>query len=54
MKDGGLITGPDASGAEIGKMTPARWAVTNEQLTALGVIRKPIDPSTAYTLKFLP
>ena len=54
MKDGGLITGPDASGAEIGKMTPARWAVTNEQLTALGVIRKPIDPSTAYALKFLP
>ena len=54
LKDGRLITGPDASGAEIGKMTPARWASTNQQLTALGVIRKPIDPATAYTLKFLP
>jgi NitT/TauT family transport system substrate-binding protein len=54
LKDGGFVTGPDASGAEIGKMTPARWAATNEQLTALGVIRKPIDPTTAYTLKFLP
>ena len=54
LKDGALITGSDASGAEIGKMTPARWAATNEQLTALGVIRKPIDPTTAYTLKFLP
>ena len=54
LKDGSFITGPDASGAEIGKMTPARWAATNEQLTTLGVIRKPIDPTTAYTLKFLP
>jgi NitT/TauT family transport system substrate-binding protein len=54
LKDGGFITGPDASGAQIGKMTPARWAATNDQLTALGVIRKPIDPTTAYTLKFLP
>jgi NitT/TauT family transport system substrate-binding protein len=54
MKDGRLITGQDASGAEIGKMTPERWTATNEQLTALGVIRKPIDPTTAYTLKFLP
>jgi NitT/TauT family transport system substrate-binding protein len=54
LKDGSFITGPDASGADIGKMTPARWAATNEQLTALGVIRKPIDPASAYTLKFLP
>ena len=54
LKDGGFITGPDTSGAEIGKMTAARWAANNEQLTSLGVIRKPIDPATAYTLKFLP
>jgi len=54
LKDGGFVTGPEASGAEIGKMTPARWAQTNEQLTAIGVIHKPIDPTTAYTLKFLP
>jgi NitT/TauT family transport system substrate-binding protein len=54
LKDGSFITGPDASGAEIGKMTAARWAANNDQLTSLGVIRKPIDPTTAYTLKFLP
>ena len=54
LKDGAFITGPDASGAQIGKMLPARWAETNQQLTTLGVIRKPIDPATAYTLKFLP
>jgi NitT/TauT family transport system substrate-binding protein len=54
LKDGGFVTGPDVSGAEIGKMTAARWTATNEQLTTLGVIRKPIDPTTAYTLKFLP
>jgi len=54
LKDGNFITGPDTSGAEIGNMTPERWAATNQQLTALGVIRKPIDPTSAYTLKFLP
>jgi len=54
LKDGAFITGPDASGSGIGKMTPERWAATNEQLNALGVIKKPIDPTTAYTLKFLP
>ena len=54
LKDGNFITGPDKTGAEIGKMTAARWAATNEQLTQLGVIRNRIDPATAYTLKYLP
>ena len=54
LKDGSFITGPDTSGAQIGAMNPARWAENRQQLTALGVIRKPIDPTTAYTLKFLP
>jgi len=54
LKDGSFITGPDASGSKIGSMTPERWATTNQQLTTLGVIRNPIDPTTAYTLKFLP
>lgn len=54
LKDGGFITGPDVSGAGIGKMTPERWAASNNQLTSLGVIHKPIDPATAYSLKFLP
>ena len=54
LKDGSFITGADASGAGIGKMSASRWAETNQQLTSLGVIRKPIDPTTAYTLKYLP
>jgi NitT/TauT family transport system substrate-binding protein len=54
IKDGNFITGTDQTGAEIGKMNAARWAALNEQLTTLGLIRKPIDPTTAYTLKFLP
>lgn len=54
LKEGRFVTGPDASGAETGKMTAARWASTNAQLTKLGIIRKPIDPTTAYTTKFLP
>lgn len=54
LKDGNFITGPDKSGAQIGTMVPERWAATNQQLTQLGVIRNPIDPTEAYTLKFLP
>ena len=53
LKDGDFITGPDHSGAQIGQMSRDRWRQTNTQLTQLGVIRKPIDPATAYTLKFL-
>lgn len=53
LKDGSFITGPEASGTDIGKMTATRWAANNDQLTSLGVIRKPIDPTAAYTLKFL-
>jgi NitT/TauT family transport system substrate-binding protein len=54
LKDGNFITGSDVTGTGIGQMTAERWATTNQQLNALGVIRKPIDPTTAYTLKFLP
>jgi NitT/TauT family transport system substrate-binding protein len=54
LKDNDFITGADKSGADIGKMTAARWAANNDQLTQLKVIQKPIDPTTTYTLKFLP
>lgn len=50
LRDGAFIT----SGTDIGKMAPARWAALNDQLNSLGVIRQPIDPTTAYTTKFLP
>jgi NitT/TauT family transport system substrate-binding protein len=54
LKEGNFITGEDRSGSRIGQMDPARWADTNRQLAGLGVIRKPIDPTTAYTTQFLP
>jgi NitT/TauT family transport system substrate-binding protein len=58
LKDGGFITGipgadPADSHAQIGKMTADRWTALSEQLSSLGILHKPIDPATAYTLKFL-
>ncbi len=54
LTEGKFITGDDASGASIGRMTAQRWAVNNRQLTQLGVIQHAIDPASAYTLRFLP
>jgi len=51
LKDGAFITGADG---ETGKMTAERWTALNEQLLSLGVLRKRIDATTAYTTKFLP
>lgn len=47
LKDGDFLSGS-------GKMTAERWTALNEQLLSLGVVRKRIDPATAYTTKFLP
>ncbi len=54
LKEGNFITGADPSGAEIGRMTAERWSTINDQLTNLGVVKNRIDPTIAYTLKFLP
>lgn len=54
LKTGNFITGDDISGANVGRMTAERWATINDQLTALGVIKNRIDPTAAYSLKFLP
>jgi NitT/TauT family transport system substrate-binding protein len=54
LRDGGFITGDDPSGAQIGKMNPARWQAEYEQLKSLGILHGPLDPTTAYTLRFLP
>lgn len=51
LKDGNFITGNEGA---VGRMVPERWAALNEQLTALGVVRRRIDPASAYTTKFLP
>ena len=54
LKEGNFITGSDTSGANIGRMTAERWSTINDQLTSLGIIKHRIDPTSAYTLKFLP
>jgi len=54
LQDGGFITGGDASGAQVGQMNAARWNASYEQLKSLGILQGPLDPSTAYTLQFVP
>lgn len=53
LKKGNFITGDDPSGAQVGQFDPARWNTMYQQLLALHVLNKPIDPSTAYTTQFL-
>jgi NitT/TauT family transport system substrate-binding protein len=52
LKSGNFVTGPDTSGAEIGKFDPARWNTMYQQLLALHVLNKPIDPTVAYTMQY--
>jgi NitT/TauT family transport system substrate-binding protein len=54
LRDGAFITGNDPSGAQTGHMTAARWQATYEQLKALGILHGPVDPTTAYSLQFVP
>jgi NitT/TauT family transport system substrate-binding protein len=53
LRDGHFVAGDDPTGAELGRMTAARWATMYQQLVDLQVIEKPFDPATAYTLEFL-
>ena len=53
LKSGNFITGDDPSGAQVGQFDPARWNTMYQQLRDLKVLQKPIDPTTAYTTKFL-
>jgi NitT/TauT family transport system substrate-binding protein len=69
LREGGFITGspsgprvnvPGANGAgannldQTGQMNAARWQTSYQQLQSLGILAAPLDPATAYTLKFLP
>jgi NitT/TauT family transport system substrate-binding protein len=54
LHDGGFITGGDASGAQVGRMTAARWQTGFDQLKSLGILHTNFDPSTTYALKFAP
>ncbi len=53
LKDGRFITGSDPSGAQIGQFDPARWKTMYQQLLDLGIVKKPFDPTIAYTTQFL-
>ena len=53
LKGGNYVTGAAPDGSDLGQFDPARWKTMYEQLLDLHVIQKPIDPTTAYTTKFL-
>ncbi len=52
LKDGHFIY-PDDDPSKDGDMQPDRWAALDHQLTDLKVLRRSIDPATAYTLQFI-
>ncbi len=54
LKDMKFETGDGPDGDQLGRFTPERWATMYQQLIDLKVITTPIDPKTAYTLKYLP
>ncbi|MGA7157620.1 MAG: ABC transporter substrate-binding protein [Acidobacteriaceae bacterium] len=53
LKTGHYISGDDAAGDQTGQFDPARWDVLYHQLLDLHVIQRPIDPASAYSVKFL-
>ena len=52
LRDGGFISGGDATGARVGRMSAERWQSSYEQLKALGILHSTIDPTTIYALKY--
>ena len=53
LRDGKFITGADPAGPQTGQMDAQRWQAGYEQLKSLGILQGPLDPATAYSLKFL-
>jgi hypothetical protein len=56
LHDGGFIDGRPEGAAgtdQTGQMTAARWQTGYEQLKPLGILEGPVDPTSAYTLKFI-
>lgn len=54
LKSGHFIDGLGTPESHLGHFTPERWNAIYQQLLALGVTAHPIDPATAYTLRFNP
>jgi NitT/TauT family transport system substrate-binding protein len=59
LREEGFITG-SAGGFrtyvadQTGQMNAARWQTSYQQLKSLGILDGPLDPATAYSLKFIP
>jgi NitT/TauT family transport system substrate-binding protein len=54
LKDGHFVEGEGTPDSHLGHFTAQRWTTTYHQLLDLGVLKHPIDPATAYTLRFNP
>jgi NitT/TauT family transport system substrate-binding protein len=52
LREGGFVDGGDPSGAQVGRMTAARWQTGFDQLKSLGILHADFDPATVYALKF--
>jgi len=63
LKTGGFVTGQNSEdsltnssnppASQLGQFDPARWITMYRQLLDLNLIQKPIDPTAAFTTKFL-
>ena len=53
LKNGHFITGDPAGADRTGQFDPARWNALYAQLMELKVLKRRIDPATAYTTQFL-
>jgi NitT/TauT family transport system substrate-binding protein len=54
LKSGHFIDGLGTPDSHLGHFTAERWSTIYQQLQSLGVTAHPIDPATAYTLRFNP
>jgi NitT/TauT family transport system substrate-binding protein len=54
LREGNFITGDAPATATLGSMTTNRWQTSYEQLKSLGILNGPLDPSSTYSLKFVP
>jgi NitT/TauT family transport system substrate-binding protein len=53
LDEGKFVTGDPSKGDKLGEFDPKRWQQSYEQLLALHVLKRPIDPATAYTSQFM-
>jgi NitT/TauT family transport system substrate-binding protein len=54
LKSGNFIDGDGSADSHLGHFTAERWMTTYQQLLDLKVIARPIDPASAFTLRFAP